>query len=119
MKMSELKITRGRGGIDPKRVKLAETASRENATRLACGTLKLGETLKAARGGSYAAMAELKESVSTSDFPFLFNQLVDYGIINAYAQLPSVWQTFAARTTVTDFRPQRMRQWYEIGRAHV
>ena len=113
MKMSELKITRGSGEIDPKRVELAESAARENAPKLARGTLKLGETLKAARGGSYTAMAELKESVSTSDFPFLFNQLVDYGIINAYAQLPSVWQTFAARTTVTDFRPQRMRQWYE------
>lgn len=113
MKMSELKITRGSGEIDPKRVELAESAARENAPKLARGTLKLGETLKAARGGSYTAMAELKESVSTSDFPFLFNQLVDYGIINAYSRLPSVWQTFAARTTVTDFRPQRMRQWYE------
>src|SRR5690625_109005 len=111
--MTDVKFIRGAGEKDEARTNLAESTARKQAPKLARGTLQLGETLKAAKGGSYSALANLKESVSTSDFPFLFNQLVDYGIINAYAQLPSLWQTFAARTTVTDFRPQRMRQWYE------
>lgn len=111
--MTDVKIIRGSGEKDPERIKLAESASKKYAPKLARGTMQLAENLQAARGGSYAALANLKESVATSDFPFLFNQLVDYGIINAYAQMPSVWQSFAARTTVTDFREQRMRQWYE------
>ena len=49
--------------------------------------------------------------VASFAWKFIYDR--DYGIINAYSRLPSVWQTFAARTTVTDFRPQRMRQWYE------
>lgn len=111
--MSDVKIYRSSGEVDAKRVKFAEAMAKKAAPNLARGTLQLMENLKNARGGSYQALANLKESVSQADFPFLFNQLVDYGIINQYAQLPSVWQTFVARTSVNDFRPQRMRQWYE------
>lgn len=110
--MTDVKIIRG-GEVDPKRVALAESLARRTAPKLHQGTHKLGETLKHATEGSYKAMAHLKEAVSTADFPFLFNQLVDYGLINAYAQLPTVWQHFASRVTVTDFRDQKMRQWYE------
>lgn len=111
--MSDFKIIRGNGEVDASRVKLAESMAKKASTKLKPGTMQLMENLKAAREGSYKAMARLKESVSTNDFPFLFNQVVDYGIINQYAQLPSVWQSFMSRTTVTDFRRQRMRQWYE------
>lgn len=71
----------------------------------------LGVQLVEASQGNYRAAALLKESVATQDFPNLFNQLTTYGMLGQYAELPSVWPSFASRVTVNDFRAQRLLEW--------
>lgn len=71
----------------------------------------LGVQLTEAFQGNLRAQALLKESVSTQDFPTLFNALTTYGMLGQYQELPSVWPSFASRVTVNDFRAQRLLEW--------
>lgn len=70
-----------------------------------------GIQLHEAMNGNPRAVALVREAVATPDFPTLFNQLTDYGMLGQYAELPSVWPSFASRVTVPDFRPQRLLEW--------
>lgn len=61
-----------------------------------------------AASGSGAAMDELKEAISTSDFPQLFGSVLDRSLLETYQQLTPIWSSFAARTTVKDFRAKTL-----------
>lgn len=58
--------------------------------------------------GDLRAMADLREALSTSDFPIVFGSVLDRELLAQYAALPSVWQQYARRTTVRDFRPKKL-----------
>lgn len=90
---------RGRSGRDRR------MASPEYRARL----ITLGESLiaPAFRGDKYARL-DLNEAMSTSDFPILFGDFLYRSLAKRYAARPSVWQQFAARRTVRDFRETKL-----------
>ena len=46
----------------------------------------------------------LQEAMSTSDFQYLFGDIVDRQLLAAYQRMPVVWQSVAKRGRVRDFR---------------
>jgi len=62
---------------------------------------------KAMKGNPYAVL-KLKEAFSTSDFPFLFGDILSRELLPQYQEAPSVWAEFARRTVVRDFRPHNL-----------
>ena len=46
----------------------------------------------------------LTEAMTTSDFPLLFGDILDRQLLANYREMPAVWQAFAKRGTVRDFR---------------
>ncbi|MFC0623227.1 phage major capsid protein [Kribbella deserti] len=71
--------------------------------RLAEAARLIGEAFQ---GNSYA-MLKLKESLTTSDFPILFGDVLDRELMAQYEQIQPLWQQFARRTVVRDFRPKK------------
>jgi hypothetical protein len=53
-------------------------------------------------GRKYASV--LKEAMSTSDFPYLFGDILDRQLLAAYQQAPSTYQNYVKVSTVRDFR---------------
>jgi hypothetical protein len=49
----------------------------------------------------------LQEAMTTSDFSFLFADIIDRQMLGAYAEYPVQWQQVARRGTVRDFRTVR------------
>lgn len=49
----------------------------------------------------------LQEAMSTSDFNYLFADIIDRQMLGAYAEYPVMWSTIARRGTVRDFRTVR------------
>ncbi len=52
-------------------------------------------------------MHYLQEAMTTSDFPLLFGDILDRQLLGAYRAWEPVWQAFARRSTVRDFRPSK------------
>lgn len=46
----------------------------------------------------------LREAMTTSDFPYLFGDILDRQVLAAYREWPSVWRMYANQATVPDFR---------------
>lgn len=46
----------------------------------------------------------LREAFGTSDFPFLFGDIIDRQLLANYQETPQVWPAYAKRSTVSDFR---------------
>lgn len=46
----------------------------------------------------------LQEAMTTSDFPYLFGDVIDRQILAAYREFPSTWQNYVKRGRVRDFR---------------
>jgi hypothetical protein len=57
--------------------------------------------------GDRRAMLTIQESLTTSDFPKLFGDVLDRELLAQYEQLSPIWPQFARRTIVKDFRPKR------------
>jgi hypothetical protein len=76
----------------PQRLRLMEAA---------CGLYERACT------GSYRALADLQEALSTSDFSYIFGDVLDRELLATYQSLPSFWPQFARRSTVNDFRQKR------------
>lgn len=55
--------------------------------------------------GDRRALLELQEALSTSDFGALFGATLDRQLLASYQAAPSVWQQYATRRVVRDFRP--------------
>lgn len=49
-------------------------------------------------------MWQLREAMTTSDFTNLFADVLDRQLLGSYMETPPVWQSFARRSTVADFR---------------
>lgn len=49
-------------------------------------------------------MRHLQEAMTTSDFPYLFGDILDRQVLAAYQEAPSTWSNYAKRGTVRDFR---------------
>jgi hypothetical protein len=66
--------------------------------------------------GDRRAMLTIQESLTTSDFPKLFGDVLDRELMAQYAQIQPIWPGFARRTIVRDFRP---KHWLDLlgGRA--
>jgi hypothetical protein len=62
----------------------------------------------AASTGNFRAQVNLHEAMARNDFPLLFGDVVGYTLAQRYADVPAVWTQFAARTTVGNFKPQRI-----------
>ncbi|MCI0550524.1 MAG: Mu-like prophage major head subunit gpT family protein [Anaerolineae bacterium] len=67
---------------------------------------KLGEAAKviAEVYNGKRPMYHLQEAMTTSDFPFLFGDILDRQILAAYREWPTTWQNYAKRGRVRDFR---------------
>lgn len=57
--------------------------------------------------GNRLAMLRFQESMTTSDFPILFGDVLDRELLPSYEDIDPIWQTFARRTVVRDFRPKK------------
>lgn len=66
--------------------------------------LEAADLFDEACSGSYGAKQRLLEALTTSDFPMIFGAALDARLLDAYAAISPVWQGFAARDTVPDFR---------------
>lgn len=49
-------------------------------------------------------MHYLEEAMTTSDFPYLFGDILDRQVLAAYREAPSTWQNYTKRGRVRDFR---------------
>ena len=56
--------------------------------------------------GDRRAMLDIQESLTTSDFPKLFGDVLDRELMAQYEQISPIWPQFARRTVVKDFRPK-------------
>ena len=46
----------------------------------------------------------LREAMTTSDFPYLFGDILDRQLLANYREWPSIWRTYARQAIVNDFR---------------
>lgn len=70
---------------------------------------RMGEAMRLfdrACRGSFRALADLQEALSTSDFPYVFGDVLDRELLSSYQSITPVWPQFAARSAVRDFRPK-------------
>lgn len=49
-------------------------------------------------------MHYLREAMTTSDFPFLFGDILDRQVLASYREAPATWQNYVKRGRVRDFR---------------
>lgn len=60
--------------------------------------------------GDRMAQLRVKEGISTSDFPVQIQPYLNRILLEQYAALPKVWDAFATKLTLDDFRPQKYYQ---------
>jgi len=88
-----------RGQVNPKYMhKLAETAK-------FLGEIKTGKR----------PVYHLQEALSTSDFPFLYADVLDRVMLTRYQGIIPDWTQYAVRRTVRDFRPQEISKPWMTG----
>jgi hypothetical protein len=67
--------------------------------------LEAAKLLEGALRGDKADQMKLREGISTSDLPVQLAPTVNKIMLQNYAEQPKVWDTFATRLVVDDFRP--------------
>lgn len=92
---SELKLFQGEGTP----LSRVRKNSPEYTAKLAEATNFYGSVLNGSRPIHY-----FREAMTTSDFPYLFGDVIDRQLLAAYRERPASWQMWAKRSTVTDFR---------------
>lgn len=65
---------------------------------------------QAALNGDLRAKADVMESLTTSDFPVLLGQGYNRKLLNAYQTITPVWSQYSTRTTVPNFKKQKLVQ---------
>lgn len=60
----------------------------------------------------------IEEAITTSDFPYMFGDILDRQLIAGYKAYESVWQKFCKQSTVKDFKTARRYTTYG-GDAHL
>lgn len=67
--------------------------------------------LEAAWAGDRVASIRVNEAMTTSDlFKSAAGEVLDVELLQAYDEQPVQWNKFAARTTVRNFKPKRLRE---------
>lgn len=61
--------------------------------------------LNEALGGDRLAQGILKEAITTSDIPTFFRRVANAELENQYPEVEPVWEKFASRVELNDFRP--------------
>jgi hypothetical protein len=84
------------------------TYSPEHRRRLAEAAAVFSDALQGNTPRGLRGKAVMQEAMSRSDFPILLGQIIDRQLLARYQALPPVWQRFARRTTVNDFRPHTL-----------
>jgi len=72
--------------------------------------LEAAKVWDAALRGDRTAQLKVKEGISTSDFPSQISPVLNKILLEQYAALPKVWDSFATKLTVDDFRAQKYYQ---------
>lgn len=67
-------------------------------------------TFQRALDGDLRAKADVMESLTTSDFPVLLGRAYGTKLQAAYQTIAPVWQQYATKVTVPNFKPQRLVQ---------
>jgi hypothetical protein len=67
--------------------------------------IEAAKLLEGALRGDRQDKLKLQEGISTSDLPVLLNPTLNKIMLENYAALPKVWDQFATRLVVDDFRP--------------
>lgn len=70
--------------------------------------LEARKLFERAASGDLRARADLQESLTTSDFPILLGQSYQRELLSEYQGITPVWNSFARRATVRDFRKQTL-----------
>ena len=63
---------------------------------------------KHALDGDLRARAEVMETMTTSDFPVLLGAAYGRELLAAYQTAPRIWDRFATRALLSDFRPKKL-----------
>lgn len=71
----------------------------EYLKRLAEATSLVADVMRGKRPAYH-----LQEAMTTSDFPYLFGDILDRQLLAAYRETPQTWPNIAKRNTVRDFR---------------
>lgn len=66
------------------------------------------QIMGAAFSGSRRGMVAFQEALSSSDFQHAVFDVLDREVQAAYEDIPPVWRSYVATTTVRDFRPKRL-----------
>lgn len=87
----------------------AVPAARRNYTpetrkRIAEALVVLGDALQGNTPRGLAGKGRLLEAIARGDFPILLGYALDRELLSRYQAVPAVWQQFARRITVSDFR---------------
>jgi hypothetical protein len=72
--------------------------------------LEAAKILDGALRGDRMDQLKVKEGISTSDFPVQIQPYLNRILLENYAALPKVWDAFATKTVLDDFRPQKYFQ---------
>ncbi|QAY69993.1 Mu-like prophage major head subunit gpT family protein [Xylanimonas protaetiae] len=62
-----------------------------------------GSIRESKRAGLY-----IQENITTSDLPYLLGAVLDRELLNKYEEYPTVWQGFATKSLVRDFKPKKL-----------
>ena len=65
---------------------------------------EIGKLIEGVNGGDRVAAVWLQERLGTVDGMWAFADLTNVNFQRQYAEAPSIWQKFAARTVVGDFK---------------
>lgn len=67
---------------------------------------KVTETMRFVRAYQEGRIAPVRfrEAMTTSDFPYLFGDVIDRTLLGAYQMFPSSWEMWCKKATVRDFR---------------
>jgi hypothetical protein len=91
---------------------------RSNDPRYLARLAEVATLVGRAFAGDRRAMLDIQESLTTSDFPKLFGDVLDRELLAQYEQITPKWPQFAFRSVVKDFRP---KHWLDLlgGRAEL
>jgi len=78
-----------------------------DAQRAAVQDLVYNSTYQGRRLRPHERAFRLEEAITTSDFPYMFGDILDRQLIAGYKAYASVWQQFAKKSTNKDFRISR------------
>ena len=78
-----------------------------DAQRAAVQDLVYNSTYQGRRLRPHERAFRLEEAITTSDFPYMFGDILDRQLIAGYKAYASVWEQFCKQSTVKDFRTAR------------